>query len=123
MIFAVDTIPALFTITTDPFIVFTSDIFAILGLRAMFFMLSALVHRFEYLEYALSAVPVFIGSKICIADLMGRETFPPPVSLGVTFGLLAAGVPFSPWKTRTGPAPGPVPVPVVVETPPAERVG
>ncbi|MGJ3262834.1 MAG: TerC family protein [Salinarimonas sp.] len=125
VIFAVDSIPAIFTITTDPFIVFTSNIFAILGLRAMFFMLSALVHRFEYLKYALSAVLVFIGSKIFVADLMGWEKFPPPVSLGVTFGLLAAGFLFSLWKTRTAPEPMPVPipVPVTVETPPVERIG
>lgn len=129
VIFAVDSIPAIFTITTDPFIVFTSNIFAILGLRAMFFMLSPLVHRFEYLKYALSAVLIFIGSKIFVAEVIGWEKFPPPVSLGVTFGLLASGFLFSLWKTRGGAEPAPVPVPVAlhvpiaVETPLAERIG
>jgi tellurite resistance protein TerC len=100
LIFAVDSVPAIFAITTDPFIVYTSNIFAILGLRALYFALAAMVHRFPYLKYALAAVLIFIGSKIFVADLLGLEKFPPAVSLIVTFGLLAGGVVWSLLKTR-----------------------
>ena len=100
VIFAVDSVPAIFAITTDPFIVYTSNIFAILGLRALYFALAALVHRFHYLKYALAAVLVFIGTKIFLADLLGLEKFPPALSLAVTFGLLAAGVVYSLARTR-----------------------
>lgn len=100
VIFAVDSVPAIFAITTDPFIVYTSNIFAILGLRALYFALAAMVHRFHYLKYALSAVLIFIGSKIFLADLWGVEKFPPALSLAITFGLLAIGVVWSLLKTR-----------------------
>jgi tellurite resistance protein TerC len=74
---------------------------AILGLRALYFALSAMVHRFHYLKYALAAVLVFIGAKILIADFaLGGAKFPPVASLGVTFGLIAAGIGWSLWKTR-----------------------
>ncbi len=102
VIFAVDSVPAIFAITTDPFIVYTSNIFAILGLRALYFALAAMVHRFHYLKYALAAVLIFIGSKIFLADLLGLEKFPPALSLAITFGLLAAGVVWSLVKTRGG---------------------
>ena len=100
LLFAVDSVPAVFAITTDPFIVYTSNIFAILGLRALYFALAAILPRFAYLKYALSAVLIFIGSKIFVADLMGWEKFPASLSLGVTLGLLTAGVVVSLWKTR-----------------------
>jgi tellurite resistance protein TerC len=100
LVFAVDSVPAVFTITTDPYIVYTSNIFAILGLRALYFALAAILHRFAYLKYALSLLLVFIGSKIFIADLMGWEKFPPTWSLGITFAILGAGVVFSLWKTN-----------------------
>ena len=100
LIFAVDSVPAVFTITTDPFIVYTSNIFAILGLRALFFALAAILHRFAYLKYALSILLIFIGSKMFIADLMGWQKFPPLWSLGITFAILGAGVLVSVWKTR-----------------------
>ncbi|MBT9247156.1 TerC family protein [Gemmobacter fulvus] len=100
LVFAVDSVPAVFTITTDPFIVYTSNIFAILGLRALYFALSAILHRFAYLKYALSILLVFIGSKIFIADLMGWEKFPPAWSLGITFAILGAGIVVSLWKTK-----------------------
>ena len=100
LLFAVDSVPAVFAITTDPFIVYTSNIFAILGLRALYFALAAILHRFAYLKYALSALLIFIGSKIFVADLMGWEKFPASLSLGVTLGLLGAGVAVSLWKTR-----------------------
>jgi tellurite resistance protein TerC len=100
VVFAVDSVPAIFAITTDPFIVYTSNIFAILGLRALYFALAAMVHRFHYLKYALAVLLIFIGSKIFVADLFGLAKFPPIVSLSITFAILAAGVGWSLWKTR-----------------------
>ncbi|MDP2803296.1 MAG: TerC family protein [Phreatobacter sp.] len=100
VIFAVDSVPAIFAITTDPFIVYTSNIFAILGLRALYFALAAMVHRFHYLKTALALVLIFIGSKVFAADLLGIDKVPPALSLAVTFGLLAGGVLYSLWKTR-----------------------
>ena len=104
LVFAVDSVPAIFAITTDPFIVYTSNIFAILGLRALYFALAAMIHRFKYLKYALALVLVFIGAKIFLAGIIGK--FPPAISLAVTFGLIAGGVLVSLWKTR-GPTPAP----------------
>jgi tellurite resistance protein TerC len=103
VIFAVDSVPAIFAITTDPFIVYTSNIFAILGLRALYFALAAMVHRFHYLKYALSVLLVFIGSKIFLADLAGFDggKFPPSWSLAITFAILGTGVAYSLWKTRS----------------------
>ena len=98
LVFAVDSVPAVFAITTDPFVVYTSNIFAILGLRALYFALAAMVHRFEYLKYALAAVLIFIGGKIFYASFVGKV--PALVSLGVTFGLLAAGVVVSLLRTK-----------------------
>ena len=98
LIFAVDSVPAIFAITTDPFIVYTSNIFAILGLRALYFALAAMIHRFAYLKYALALVLVFIGSKIFLVNIVGK--FPPLISLGVTLSLIAGGVVLSLWKTR-----------------------
>ncbi|HVH37746.1 MAG TPA: TerC family protein [Sphingomicrobium sp.] len=101
LVFAVDSVPAIFAITTDTFIVYTSNIMAILGLRALYFALAAMVHRFHYLKYALAAVLIFIGAKIFVADfLLGGDKFPPVLSLGVTFGLIGAGIAYSLWKTR-----------------------
>ncbi len=103
VVFAVDSVPAIFAITTDPFIVYTSNIFAILGLRALYFALAAMVVRFHYLKYALSLLLVFIGSKIFAADALGLAKIPPPVSLGITFVILAGGVGWSLWRTRGKP--------------------
>jgi tellurite resistance protein TerC len=108
VIFAVDSVPAIFAITTDTYVVFTSNIFAILGLRALYFALAAMIDRFAYLKYALAAVLVFIGSKIVVADMLGIAKVPPAVSLGTTFALLAAGIAYSLWRTRGDP---PVPAP------------
>jgi tellurite resistance protein TerC len=98
LVFAVDSVPAIFAITTDPFIVYTSNIFAILGLRALYFALAAMIHRFKYLKYALALVLVFIGGKIFLVGLVGK--IPATLSLSVTFGLIAGGVLVSLWKTR-----------------------
>ena len=100
VIFAVDSVPAIFAITTDPYIVYTSNIFAILGLRALYFALAAVIHRFAYLKQALAVLLVFIGGKVFVADLMGWEKFPPAWSLAITAVILAAGVFWSLWKTR-----------------------
>ena len=100
VVFAVDSVPAIFAITTDPFIVYTSNIFAILGLRALYFALAAMVDRFHYLKYALAVLLVFIGSKIFVADALGLAKIPPVASLSVTFAILAAGIGWSLWKTR-----------------------
>lgn len=98
LVFAVDSVPAIFAITTDTYIVFTANIMAILGLRALYFALAAMVHRFEYLKYALAIVLVFIGAKIFWNQIVGK--LDPAVSLGVTLSLIAGGVLFSLWKTR-----------------------
>ena len=98
VIFAVDSVPAVFAITQDPFIVYTSNIFAILGLRALYFALAAMMHRFAYLKHALAFVLIFIGLKIFSVNLIGK--LPAWFSLGVTLGLLAAGVVYSLYRTR-----------------------
>jgi tellurite resistance protein TerC len=102
LVFAVDSVPAIFAITKDTFIVYTSNIMAILGLRALYFALAAMVHRFHYLKYALALVLVFIGSKIFVADfLLGGDKFPPVLSLGITFALILGGIFYSLWKTKS----------------------
>ncbi|PZO80889.1 MAG: hypothetical protein DI626_11145, partial [Micavibrio aeruginosavorus] len=98
IIFAVDSVPAIFAITTDPYIVYTSNIFAILGLRALYFALAAMMHRFVYLKYALSAVLIFIGGKIFWNQIVGKMD--PGLSLGITVAILASGIIFSLLKTR-----------------------
>lgn len=108
IIFAVDSVPAIFAITTDPYVIYTSNIFAILGLRALYFALAAMIHRFHYLKPALALVLVFIGSKVFVAEMLGLEKFPAALSLGVTFALIAGGVVVSLIKTRKA-APAPLP--------------
>jgi tellurite resistance protein TerC len=95
LIFAVDSVPAIFTITTDPYLVYTSNIFAILGLRALYFALASIINKFYYLKFALAMVLIFIGSKVFIAGAMGWEKFPPLISLGITFTLLFGGCIYS----------------------------
>lgn len=98
LVFAVDSVPAIFAITQDPFIVYTSNIFAILGLRSLYFALAALMHRFVYLKYALSLVLIFIGCKILLHGMDIK--IHAGISLGVTFALLAGGVLVSLYSTR-----------------------
>ncbi len=86
VIFAVDSIPAIFAITTDPFIVLTSNIFAILGLRAMYFLLAAVAAKFHLLSYGLAVILVFIGTKMLLIDVY---KIPVLVSLGVVVAVLA----------------------------------
>ena len=98
LIFAVDSVPAIFAITTDPYIVYTSNIFAILGLRSLYFALAFMIHRFRYLKQALALVLIFIGVKIFWTHLVGEVH--PGLSLGVTLALLVGGVLASLWRTR-----------------------
>jgi TerC family integral membrane protein len=97
LIFAVDSIPAIFAITTDPFIVFTSNIFAILGLRAMYFMLADLADRFHLLKYGLAMVLVFVGTKMLLADIY---KIPIELSLGIVAITIATSIGVSLWVTR-----------------------
>jgi tellurite resistance protein TerC len=97
VIFAVDSIPAIFAITSDPFIVLTSNVFAILGLRAMFFLLQAAASRFHLLNYGLALVLVFIGTKMMLIDVF---KIPVAVSLAVVLGILAVTMV---WSARTAP--------------------
>jgi tellurite resistance protein TerC len=97
VIFAVDSIPAIFAITQDPFIVLTSNVFAILGLRAMFFLLQAAASRFHLLNYGLAVILVFIGSKMLLIDIF---KIPVSVSLGVVLGILAITMV---WSSKTAP--------------------
>jgi tellurite resistance protein TerC len=97
VIFAVDSIPAIFAITRDPFIVLTSNVFAILGLRAMFFLLQAAASRFHLLNYGLAVILVFIGSKMVLIDVF---KIPVAVSLGVVIGILAITMV---WSAKTAP--------------------
>lgn len=98
LVFAVDSVPAIFALTTDTYIVFTANIMAVLGLRALYFALAAMVHRFAYLKYALAGVLVFIGAKIFWAYAYGKVD--PAISLGVTLAMIAGGILVSLWKTR-----------------------
>jgi tellurite resistance protein TerC len=101
LVFAIASVPAIFDITPDPFIVYTSNIFAILGLRALYFALATVVHRFHYLKYALALVLIFIGARIFLGDWLFDGKVPASISLGVTGSLLAGGILYSLWRTRT----------------------
>jgi tellurite resistance protein TerC len=97
VIFAVDSIPAIYAITSDPFIVLTSNIFAILGLRAMYFLLAAMAAKFHLLSYGLAVILVFIGTKMMLIDIY---KIPVMVSLGVVIGILAITMI---WSVKTAP--------------------
>ena len=89
VVFAVDSVPAVFGVTSDPFIVYTSNIFAILGLRALYFLLAGIMPMFRYLKYALSMILAFVGAKMLLADVVH---VPITMSLAVIFGLLVVAV-------------------------------
>ncbi len=89
LVFAVDSIPAIFAVTTDPFLVYTSNVFAILGLRALYFLLAGVIHRFHFLKLGLSIVLVFVGAKMLLADVY---EIPIALSLGVVAFVLIAAV-------------------------------
>ena len=112
LIFAVDSVPAIFAVTQDPFIVYTSNIFAILGLRALYFALAAAIHRFKYLQYSLAVILVLVGIKIFLVPLgIKIDT---ALSLFVTVSVLASGIFYSLWKTRND-KPEPLPEPLKAE--------
>ena len=92
VIFAVDSIPAIFAITTDPFIVLTSNVFAVLGLRALYFLLAGMAEKFHLLAYGLAAVLIFIGLKMLIVDFY---KIPIAISLGVVAALICSAMLFS----------------------------
>jgi len=102
LMFALDSVPAIFAVTSDPFIVYTSNVFAILGLRSLYFALAGIIHRFAYLKYGLSLVLVFIGTKMMLIDVW---KVPTALALGVTAGLIGGSVLLSLIKTRSQPAP------------------
>lgn len=102
LVFAVDSIPAIFAITTDPFLVFTSNIFAILGLRSLYFLLAGIIHRFIYLKAGLAVILGFVGIKMLIADWYHMPT---AVSLGVIVGVLAVSIIASLLRAPPEPAP------------------
>jgi tellurite resistance protein TerC len=101
LVFAVDSIPAIFAITQDPFIVYTSNIFAILGLRAMYFMLADVITRFHYLKVGLALVLTFVGAKMLLLDVY---KIPIGASLGVVAALIAGSIVVSLVRTRPGAA-------------------
>lgn len=103
IIFAIDSVPAILAITPNTFVIYTSNIFAILGLRALYFTIAAVIRRFVYLNYSLSIILIFIGSKTFIADYLGLEKFPITLSLSFTIIVLAIGIAFSIYKTRAKP--------------------
>ncbi len=114
IVFAVDSIPAIFAVTTEPFLVFTSNAFAILGLRAMYFLLADLMHRFVYLKTGLAAILLFVGAKMLLLDVV---KMPVAVSLAVIAACVTVAVVASLRATRPGatgprsgePRPGPHP--------------
>jgi tellurite resistance protein TerC len=98
LIFAVDSVPAIFAVTQDTFVVYTSNIFAIMGLRALYFALAAAVHRFAYLQYSLATLLVLVGAKVLLVPFgIKIDT---AFSLAMTVIVLASGVGYSLWRTR-----------------------
>jgi tellurite resistance protein TerC len=107
IVFAVDSVPAIFAITKEPLVVFTSNIFAILGLRSMFFLLASVMHRFHLLKFGLGLILVFVGLKMVWLDHAYGGKFPIGLSLGIIGGVLAGSVLLSlviPEKTADEPA-------------------
>jgi len=103
LVFAIDSIPAILAISQDPFIVFTSNVFAILGLRALYFALADIVPRFRYLKYGLSLVLVLIGGKMIVNGWFGEKTIPTEIALLLTALLIGGAIAFSMIKTRKAP--------------------
>lgn len=97
LVFAIDSIPAVLAVTTDPFIVITSNVFAILGLRSLYFLLAGMMEKFRYLKPALVALLLFIGTKMLVSD---AYKIPVEVSLGVIFAILGVALGLSAIKAR-----------------------
>lgn len=105
VIFAVDSIPAIFAITQDPFIVYTANVFAILGLRALYFALAGIIHRFHYLKYGLALVLIVVGAKMILNAFFGEKFIPTEWALAITAALIFGSMAVSLVKTR-GPGNG-----------------
>jgi tellurite resistance protein TerC len=102
IMFAIDSVPAILAITTDTFIVFTSNAFAIMGLRSLYFLLAGLIDRFEYLKYGLAALLAFAGLKMLLSDVIHLDVW---VSLGIIVAILVVSVVVSLLATRNHPHP------------------
>lgn len=100
VVFALDSIPAIFAITTDPFIIYTSNVFAILGLRALYFALVGVIHRFHYLKYGLSLVLIFVGVKMLVNAYFGTKLIPTELALLITAVLIGGSMVISIVRTR-----------------------
>jgi len=100
LVFALDSIPAIFAVSTDPFIVYTANVFAILGLRAMYFALSGVIHRFTYLKHGLSIVLMIVGAKMLANYVAGGKAVPVEYALLLTAAIIGGSIVLSLWKTR-----------------------
>jgi tellurite resistance protein TerC len=98
LVFAIDSITAIFAVTRDPFIVYSSNVFAVLGLRALYFVLAGMMDRFEYLKPGVALILVFVGVKMLVNGMLAVPT---SVSLGVILAILVLSVVISMRKTRT----------------------
>jgi tellurite resistance protein TerC len=102
LVFAVDSIPAIFAVTKDPFIVYTANVFAILGLRTLYFALVGIIQRFHYLKYALSLVLVVIGGKMILNGIFGEKVIPTEIALAVTAVLIFGSIALSLLRPARG---------------------
>jgi tellurite resistance protein TerC len=109
LLFALDSIPAIFAVSTDPFIVYTANVFAILGLRAMYFALAGIIHRFKYLKHGLAIVLMIVGAKMLANWFAGGKAVPVEYALALTSVIIAGSIALSLWKTRNEPAMDEVP--------------
>ncbi|MBM3540121.1 MAG: TerC family protein [Alphaproteobacteria bacterium] len=100
LVFAIDSIPAIFAITSDPFIVYTANVFAILGLRALYFALAGIIHRFHYLKYGLSLTLLVVGMKMILNGVFGEKVVPTEVALLITAVLIFGSMALSLLRTR-----------------------
>ncbi|MBE9606442.1 TerC family protein [Acetobacteraceae bacterium H6797] len=100
LVFALDSIPAIFAVSTDPFIVYTANVFAILGLRAMYFALAGVIHRFTYLKHGLSIVLMIVGAKMLANYWAGGKAVPVEYALALTGLIIGGSIALSLWKTR-----------------------
>jgi tellurite resistance protein TerC len=100
LLFALDSIPAIFAVTTDPFIVYTANAFAILGLRSMYFVLAGIIHRFRYLKHGLSFVLIILGLKMLVNWYAGGKAVPVHMALAITGSVIAGSIILSLWSTR-----------------------
>jgi tellurite resistance protein TerC len=101
LVFALDSIPAIFAVTTDPFVVYTANVFAILGLRALYFALAGIVHRFKYLKHGLSIVLMIVGAKMLANYVAGGKAVPVEYALFATAAIIGGAIALSLWKTRS----------------------